>query len=45
MLRGTVRVGLDACLDAELDTVIGADWYERVEGRSGSSEWATRASS
>ena len=33
MWRGAVRVGLEACLEAELDTVIGADWYERVGGR------------
>ena len=33
MLRGAVRVGLEACLEAELETVIGADWYERVGGR------------
>ena len=33
MLRGAVRVGLEACLEAELETVIGADWYERAGGR------------
>ena len=32
MLRGAVRVGLEACLEAELEAVIGADWYERVGG-------------
>ena len=33
MLRGAVRVGLETCLEAELEAVIGADWYERVGGR------------
>lgn len=33
MLRGAVRVGLEACLEAELEAVIGADWYARVGGR------------
>jgi len=33
MLRGAVRAGLEVCLEAELDAVIGADWYARVGGR------------
>ena len=32
MLRGAVRVRLEAGLEAELETVIGADWYERAGG-------------
>ena len=33
MLRGAVRLGLEACLDAELEVMIGADWYVRGGGR------------
>ena len=33
MLCGAVRVRLEAGLEAELETVIGADWYERAGGR------------
>ncbi len=33
MLRGAIRVGLEVCLDAELEGVLGAGWYERVSGR------------
>lgn len=33
MLRGAVRVGLEVCLEAEVDALLGAAWYERVGGR------------
>ena len=33
MLRGAVRAGLEVCLEAELETLIGAEWYERIGGR------------
>ena len=29
MLRGAVRAGLEVCLEAELEALIGAAWYER----------------
>lgn len=33
MLRGAVRAGLEVCLEAELEALIGAEWYERIGGR------------
>jgi transposase-like protein len=33
MLRGAVRAGLEVCLEAELEGLIGAEWYERIGGR------------
>ena len=33
MLRGAVLAGLEVCLEAELETLIGAEWYERIGGR------------
>jgi transposase-like protein len=33
MLRGAIRAGLEVVLAAELERVVGADWYARVTGR------------
>jgi transposase-like protein len=33
MLRGAVRAGLELFLEQELEDLIGAEWYARVDGR------------
>lgn len=33
MLRGAVRAGLELFLEQELEELIGAEWYARVDGR------------
>jgi hypothetical protein len=33
MLRGAVRAGLELFLEQELEALIGAEWYARVDGR------------
>ena len=33
MLRGAIRAGLEVVLAAELERLVGADWYARVTGR------------
>lgn len=44
MVRGAVRVGREACLAAELDAVIGADWYEQVGGQRATATGTTATS-
>ena len=33
MVRGAVRAGLEGCLEAEVEALLGAAWYQRVQGR------------
>lgn len=33
LLRGAVRAGLEICLEEELEALVGAEWYARVDGR------------
>ncbi len=33
MFRGAIRASLELFLEAELETLVGAEWYARVGGR------------
>lgn len=33
MFRGAIRASLELFLEAELETLVGAEWYARVVGR------------
>ncbi len=33
MFRGAIRVSLEMFLEAELESLVGAEWYARVGGR------------
>ncbi len=33
LLRGAIRAGLEICLEEELEALVGAEWYARVDGR------------
>lgn len=33
MLRGAIRASLEVFLAEELEALVGADWYQRVDGR------------